>query len=129
MEVYQDQVRDLLINPNEDGTTRMPAIDVRESPTQGVFLEGVRYLTMMLLGIQVSACCCTCLLKSRHHPKFLPTECCCYLVTPLGLVVVMHPRRINRNSMMTYIDCKVFLCCTCCSRVILKIILQISLTI
>ncbi|KAL3154275.1 hypothetical protein ABBQ32_013766 [Trebouxia sp. C0010 RCD-2024] len=42
VEVYQDQVRDLLINPNEDGTTRMPAIDVRESPTQGIFLEGVR---------------------------------------------------------------------------------------
>lgn len=42
VEVYQDQVRDLLINPNEDGTTRYPNIDVRESPTQGIFLEGVR---------------------------------------------------------------------------------------
>ncbi len=42
MEVYQDQVRDLLINPNEDGTTRMPVIDIRESPSQGIFLEGVR---------------------------------------------------------------------------------------
>ena len=44
MEVYQDQVRDLLINPNEDGTTRMPVIDIRESPSQGIFLEGVRCL-------------------------------------------------------------------------------------
>lgn len=70
MEVYQDQVRDLLINPNEDGTTRVPAIDVRESPTQGVFLEGVRYMTMGLLGIQVSASCCNCLLKTRHHCNF-----------------------------------------------------------
>ncbi len=69
MEVYQDQVRDLLINPNEDGTTRMPTIDVRESPTQGVFLEGVRYSTMVLLDIPVSACCWPCLLKGRHHPK------------------------------------------------------------
>ncbi len=42
VEVYQDQVRDLLINPNEDGTTRMPVIDIRESPTQGIFLDGVR---------------------------------------------------------------------------------------
>ncbi|DBA99762.1 hypothetical protein WJX82_005490 [Trebouxia sp. C0006] len=42
VEVYQDQVRDLLINPNEDGTTRMPVIDIRESPSQGIFLEGVR---------------------------------------------------------------------------------------
>lgn len=49
VEVYQDQVRDLLINPNEDGTTRMPSIDVRESPTQGVFLEGVRYVAIALL--------------------------------------------------------------------------------
>ena len=49
VEVYQDQVRDLLINPNEDGTTRMPAIDVRESPTQGIFLEGVRYVAIALL--------------------------------------------------------------------------------
>ena len=48
VEVYQDQVRDLLINPNEDGTTRMPAIDIRESPTQGVFLEGVRYVAIAL---------------------------------------------------------------------------------
>lgn len=48
MEVYQDQVRDLLINPNDDGTTRMPAIDVRESPTQGIFLEGVRYAAIHL---------------------------------------------------------------------------------
>ena len=53
VEVYQDQVRDLLINPNEDGTTRMPAIDVRESPTQGVFLEGVRYVGIapLVMGV------------------------------------------------------------------------------
>lgn len=42
MEVYQDQIRDLLITPNEDGTTRGPSVEVRESPTQGIFLEGIR---------------------------------------------------------------------------------------
>ena len=46
MEVYQDQIRDLLITPNEDGTTRGPSVEVRESPTQGIFLEGVRYKTL-----------------------------------------------------------------------------------
>lgn len=58
VEVYQDQVRDLLINPNEDGTTRMPAIDVRESPTQGIFLEGVRYAAVpIVLEIDSTYCC------------------------------------------------------------------------
>lgn len=54
VEVYQDQVRDLLINPNEDGTTRMPAIDIRESPTQGIFLEGVRYAAVPTVSSEIA---------------------------------------------------------------------------
>ena len=72
MEVYQDQVRDLLINPNEDGTTRMPAIDIRESPAQGVFLEGVRYAIVPPVVIKLAAKRKSCLLwgsltRMEHH--------------------------------------------------------------
>lgn len=82
MEVYQDQVRDLLINPNEDGTTRMPAIDVRESPTQGVFLEGVRSVAIALLMVKLVSMQLQ--LSSEEQTKIpLLAQCfCCWVTHP-----------------------------------------------
>lgn len=95
VEVYQDQVRDLLINPNEDGTTRMPAIDVRESPTQGVFLEGVRSVAIALLMVKLVSMQLQ--LSSEEQTK----------IPLLAFAVTSHP--LLASSVKTSFDCSCFI--------------------
>ena len=42
VEIYNDEIRDLLVNTSEEGVTRTPSINVRESPDKGLYLEGIR---------------------------------------------------------------------------------------